>query len=377
MQVIPLMATKILYVITKANWGGAQRYVYDLATAARDQGYDVAVAYGEPGVLSANLAEAHIRTIPIAELRRDVAPSKDVLVYRKLRNIFRQEQPDVVHINSAKAGGLGTLAARSAGIRKIIFTAHGWAFNENRPWWQKILIWNVSGFTVLLSHKTICVSEAVRRDIRGFPFTGKKLVVIRNGIACTAPSPRDEARGAILPGHTHDYWIGMVSELHTTKRVGDGVRAFAKIKDEFPGAIFVGIGEGEERGELERLIAELGVKDRAFLPGFVHDVRTKLSAFDLFVHTSRSEALAYAILEAGCASLPVISTDVGGIPEIIKDGEHGLLVPPFQPDAVAEKLRAMLKDPEQAGRMGNALRARIEGSFSLSRMVSETLALYR
>ena len=371
------MATKILYVITKANWGGAQRYVYDLATAARDEGYDVAVAYGEPGVLSANLAEAHIRTIPIAELRRDVAPSKDVLVYRKLRNIFRQEQPDVVHINSAKAGGLGTLAARSAGIRKIIFTAHGWAFNENRPWWQKILIWNVSGFTVLLSHKTICVSEAVRRDIRGFPFTGKKLVVIRNGIACAAPSPRDEAREAILPGHTHDYWIGMVSELHTTKRVGDGVRAFAKIKDEFPGAIFVGIGEGEERGELERLIAELGVKDRAFLPGFVHDVRTKLFAFDLFVHTSRSEALGYAILEAGCASLPVISTDVGGIPEIIKDGEHGLLVPPFQPDAVAERLRAMLKDPEQAERMGNALRARIEGSFSLSRMVSETFALYR
>jgi len=215
------MATRILYVITKANWGGAQRYVYDLAVAARDAGHEVAVAYGEAGILSTNLTGAGIRTILVPELGRDVSLSKDLIVYRKLKNLFKHENPDVVHINSAKAGGLGALAARTAGIKKIIFTAHGWAFNEARPLWQKILIWKLSGLTVLLSDKTICVSEAVKRDIQYFPFIRRKLVVIKNGIACTTQMSRDEARQTILPGHQNNYRIGMVSELHVTKRVSD------------------------------------------------------------------------------------------------------------------------------------------------------------
>ena len=371
------MATRILYVITKANWGGAQRYVYDLALAARDAGHEVAVAYGEAGVLSANLAEVDIRTILVPELERNVALGKDLVVYRKLKYLFKLEKPDVVHLNSAKAAGIGALAARRARVSHIIFTAHGWAFNEARPFWQRILIWLFSGITVLLSDKTVCVSEAIRRDISLFPFIQRKLVVIHNGVICATQLPRDEAREAILPGHKHNYWIGMVSELHTTKRISDGVRAFAKIKDEFPDAVFVGIGEGEERGELEKLIAELNIKDRAFFPGFVRDVKTKLSAFDLFVHTSRSEALGYAVLEAGCASLPVISTRVGGIPEIIEDGVHGLLVPPFRADLAAERLRSIMQEPGQARKLGSALKTRVESAFSLSQMIHKTLALYR
>ncbi len=371
------MAIKILYVITKANWGGAQRYVYDLAVAARDAGNEVAVVCGEAGVLSANLAEAHIRTIPIPELERNVSMGKDIEVYRRFKRLFRNEKPTVVHLNSAKAAGLGALAARKARVPHIIFTAHGWAFNEARPFWQRVLIWLLSGVTVLLSHKTICVSEAIRRDISSFPCIRRKLIVIRNGIACTPQLPRDEAREALrLPDHTRNYWIGMVSELHATKRVSDGVRAFAKIKDDFPDAIFVGVGEGEERGELEELITELGVSDRVFFPGFIHDVKTKLSAFDLFFHTSQSEALGYAVLEAGCAALPVISTNVGGIPEIITDGVHGLLIPPFHPDIAAEKLRELMRNPEQARKLSSALHTRVERDFAAGKMISQTLALY-
>lgn len=370
------MATRILYVITKANWGGAQRYVYDLATEAKKNGYDVTVAYGEAGVLSANLAVANIRTIPVPELGRDIALNKDLIVYRKLKHLFEREEPDVVHLNSAKAAGLGALAARRTRVPHIIFTAHGWAFNEARPLWQRVLTWFFSGITVLLSHKTICVSESIRRDIGLFPFVRKKLVVIHNGITCIAQLTRDEARESILPNQKHNYWIGMVSELHATKRISDGIRAFAKIKDEFPDVIFVSVGEGEERGELEKLISELNVRDRVFLPGFVPDVKTKLSAFDLFLHTSRSEALGYVVLEAGCASLPVISTRVGGIPEIIEDTVHGVLIPPFRPDLVADKIREIIHNPEYALKLRGALKTRVELLFSLSEMTRKTFNLY-
>lgn len=370
------MATRILYVITKANWGGAQRYVYDLATGAKNEGFEVAVACGEAGVLSANLHIAGIRIIPVPALARDIAPGRDVKAYQALKELFVKEKPDIVHLNSAKAAGLGAFAARRARVPRIIFTAHGWAFNEERPFWQRILIWLFSGITVLLSNKTICVSDAVRRDIYRFPFTAKKLVVIHNGIACTPQLPREQAREAILPNHQHNYWIGMVSELHTTKRISDGVRAFAKIKDEFPNAIFVAVGEGEERAELEKLIDELHIRDRVFFPGFVQDVKTKLSAFDLFIHTSRSEALAYAVLEAGCASLPVISTRVGGIPEIIEDKVSGVLIPPFRQDLAANELRALINNPGAARELGKALKTRVESTFSLPKMIRKTLSLY-
>lgn len=367
---------RILYVITKANWGGAQKYVYDLALAAKDAGHEVKVAYGESGTLSARLADAHIPIVAIPAMGRNVHLGNDSHLFFSLRALFERERPDVVHLNSAKAAGLGALTARIAGVPRIIFTAHGWAFNESRPWWQRVLIWNLSGITVLLAHTTICVSDAVKRQISSFPFATRKCVVIKNGVTCPALLPREEAREALLPNHARTYWIGMISELHTTKRISDAIDAFARLKDEFPDAILVVIGEGEERKRLQKLIHEKNLTGRVFILGFVPQAPAKLSAFDLFLHTSRSEALAYAILEAGCAALPTIATAVGGIPEIIEDGVSGILVPPLRPDLVAEKMRGLMQDTTRAHQLGTNLHSRVVTEFSESKMAAYTLALY-
>ena len=119
---------KILYVITKANWGGAQKYVYELATAMKERGHEVAVAYGTEGLLAERLGQAGIRTLPIGGLSRDIDAKAEVSAWRSLLSLIKEEQPDLVHVNSSK-GGLALIAARIAGIRRIIFTAHGWAFN--------------------------------------------------------------------------------------------------------------------------------------------------------------------------------------------------------------------------------------------------------
>ncbi|MDO8565324.1 MAG: glycosyltransferase [bacterium] len=173
---------KIIYGITKSNFGGAQRYVFDLATETQKAGHEVAVICGAGGVLVEKLKENGIRVIEIEGMKRDISLIDE---FRSLHFIFRtlyKERPDVFHTNSSKMGGLGNIAARLAGVKKIIFTGHGWAFNEPRLEWQKVLIKFLAWLTILLSHKTICVSEKTKRDVVGWPFVKNKLVVIHNGI---------------------------------------------------------------------------------------------------------------------------------------------------------------------------------------------------
>ena len=181
---------KIIYGITKSNFGGAQRYVYELARAAKEGGHDVSVICGGPsfaeasagkeGVLVEKLKNHGIKVFPIPHMQRDISLIDE---FRSFHFIFRtlfKEKPDVFHSNSSKMGGIGNLAARFAGGKKIIFTGHGWAFKENRPWLEKIVIKFFAWLTILLSHKTICVSEQTRKDISIWPFIKDRLLLIKN-----------------------------------------------------------------------------------------------------------------------------------------------------------------------------------------------------
>ena len=369
---------KILYVITKANWGGAQKYVFDLATAAKARGYDVAVAVGGSGPLTEKLQVAGVRIIPLS-LKQRRSFLGDLITFgalTSLMRIMREERPDLVHTNSAKAGGLGCLAARLVGIPRIIFTAHGWEFNAPRNVFARIGIRIFCWITVLLSHGTICVSEAIRRDAQSFPFVRSKLKVIHNGISCTERKPREEARASLLSEHAGRYWIGMVSELHPTKRIDDALRAFSMVAANYPETILVILGSGTERKRLESVIDLLGLRDRVFLLGFVADGGSYMNAFDIFMHSSRSEALGFVILEAGCAQLPVIGCRVGGIPEIIESGRNGLLTAPEDPRALADALRTLLEDKQRAAELGIALQKTVLENFSKETMLEKTFTLY-
>ncbi|MHB1769633.1 MAG: glycosyltransferase family 4 protein [Minisyncoccota bacterium] len=367
---------KILFVITKGTWGGAQRYVYDLAAAAQGAANEVVVACGEPGELAEHLRLAGIRTVAVRGLSRDVGILREFFAFFGLLRLFTRERPDIVHLNSSKAGVIGCIAARLTKIPHIIFTAHGWAFNEARPWWQRAVLYLASGIIVLFSHETICVSEAVKRDIGRFPFLRSKLVVIRLGIDCPPRLSREEARAALGPYAIGRYWVGMISELHPTKRIADAIRAFGTFVKTHPEAILVVIGAGQERERLESLVRDLHMRDHVSFAGFREDAAALLGAFDLFIHASRSEALGYAVLEAGCAALPVVATRVGGIPEIILDDGHGLLVQRENPAALAVAMESLIQDPRRAAELGARLHARVTGAFSKERMISETFACY-
>lgn len=367
---------RILFAITKANWGGAQRYVFDLAMAAKTAGHEVLVAYGEPGILAAKLEAAGIRSVQISALGRDVRLKRDSAALGELVRFMKEFRPDVIHLNSSKAGVLGAFAARIAGVRNIIFTAHGWAFNEDRPLWQRIAFGLIHGAGVLMSTTTICVSEATRHDMRWLPFSAKKFTTIHNGVDCDSLAEKDAARTALLPEDRDGTWIGMISELHPTKRVSDAIEAMALLGEAHPDAKLVVLGEGEERATLETLIRQKSLENKVHLAGFVKDASRQLKAFDIFLHASRSEALGYVILEAGCGSLPVVATNVGGIPEIITGSVSGMLVPKNDPERIASALASLLDNPEYAAQLGSALHDRVLKDFSKKEMIIKTLALY-
>lgn len=389
---------KILYLITKSNFGGAQRYVFDLATSAQKLGHDVVVGFGGAGELAQRLVEANIRTIAIPSLDRDVNVGADIKTFFHLLDIFSTESPDVIHLNSSKMGGLGAAAARiwngwewgrkfiGKGGRptRIIFTGHGWAFNEERSDFERFIIGLLHWLTIQLSHKTIAVSRRTREQVSALPLAWHKLVVVYNGVGTSKTLSKKAALEDIF-GDKKGEWltgkplvVGTLAELHKNKGLSFAIEGFAQLKKQTNTPfIFVILGEGEERAHLDALIVKFGLEKTVFLAGHKEGGVKLLSAFDVFLLPSITEAFPYAILEAGNVGLPVVATAVGGIPEIIDDMQSGILIQSKNGGEVARAISFLIENPERRVQLGSAIAERIRGRFNIKTMVNETLALYQ
>lgn len=386
---------KILYVITKSNWGGAQRYVYDLATSLPKDEFEAGVIAGGNGLLKEKLEQAGITVTSLEAMERDINLKKELLSAFELWKIFRKHKPDIVHLNSSKAGGLGALAARFALVPQIIFTAHAWAFNENRGTMSKLLISFLHWVTVILSHHTIAVSESVKEQVIHMPFVKNKIDVIHLGISPFPLLEKEEARKFLRstivsagPDHsksphdgrteetdsTSEVWIGTISELHPVKGIPYAIDAIAFLKEEYPDLQFYIIGEGDQRALIEKQIVKRRLESNVHLAGFVDDAKSYLQAFDIFILSSLSEAFGYSLVEAGLAGVPVIASDVGGIPEVIDDA--GILVPPRNGRAIADAIKKLIVLPEERQQLATSLRERTITSFNKNSMCSKTIDAY-
>jgi glycosyltransferase involved in cell wall biosynthesis len=372
---------KILYIITKGNFGGAQRYVFDLATNLAKDKFETIVALGEGETLEKKLKDAGIRVIKIHALGRNMNFTKDIVSFFEIVKIIRNEKPDIVHLNSSKAGGIGALAVRirnlvSKSNTQAIFTGHGWAFNEERNIFSKAIIAILHWFTILLSHKTIAVSEKIKSQIKIFPFIKQKIVCIHNGIKPITFFGKEDARERLIPHDTSPLWIGMIAELHKNKGVDFAIEAFATIAQDFPDSKLIIIGEGEERKNLEKRIAELELNERILLLGFIRDANTYLKAFDIGLCTSRTDTFPYVPLEMGLAGVPVIASWVGGIPEIIVSGESGILNQKGDIDGIARSIVELIQDDVERNTLIKNLEERVRNEFTFSKMLEKTEAVY-
>lgn len=369
---------KILYVITKSNWGGAQRYVFDLATSLDKNIFDIGVVLGGNGLLKQKLTSENISTISLPSLERDINLKKELLSAKRLWQILKKEKPDIVHLNSSKAGAIGAIVARAAGVKKIIFTAHAWAFNENRSFLSQIIITFFHWLTVILSHKTIAVSESVKNQIIHLPFIKNKIEVIYPGIQQFEFKTRENSRNLLTSKNEtlENIWVGTIAELHPIKGLVYYIDAINLIKDKYPDVKFCVLGEGEERKNLEGIITENELTEKVQLLGFMEDAKTYLKAFDIFVLPSLSEAFGYVVGEAGIAALPVIASNVGGIPEIIENNISGILVPSKNPLALATAIESYIQNPLLRELHGKKLNESVIKNFNLETTIQKTELLY-
>jgi glycosyltransferase involved in cell wall biosynthesis len=373
----PPTRTKVLFLITKSNWGGAQRYVYDLATTLDQTLYEPVVVLGERvmtsdttplvagvmiddrpkqkqvkqgGELTQKLAAAGIRTISLKTLQRDFSLTKELRFARELWQILRHERPTILHVNSSKAGGVGCFVGQLALVPRVIFTAHGWAFNENRSRVQKTIIKTLHWLTVLLSHKTIAVSRAIVTQMN-WPLVAKKMIVINPGRTIPEFESRLTARTTIinvyppLATHVADVWLFILGELHPVKQHKRLFRAMQSIIVDYPHVRLVCIGQGELQEDLQDYIEKNDLTEHVFLIGHIHEAATTLKAADLFVLPSLSESYGYVLHEAGLAQVPIIASSVGGIVDIISDPTEGTLVDPRDQEGLTQAIRTFLQTP--------------------------------
>ena len=386
---------KVLILITKSNWGGAQRYVFDLATNLPRDRYEVKVMAGGGGILIDKLQAAGIAANGDLPIGRDISLFQDIKAFFKLLKILRTEKPDVLHVNSSKIGGLGTLSGRLAGVPRIIFTSHGWAWNESRPLWQKFLIGGLYWLTLVFAHETIVVSAAAKKQARFLPFVQNKMTIIHNGLSPSAGFSRANARLELTRRHealkeavagvseSHLIWVGTIAELHHIKGYRYAIEAIGRLvemlSERHPHLklVYTMIGDGEERARLEQQINEAGLADKVFLLGAVDQAAEFLKAFDIFLLASLSEGLAYVIIEAGAAGAPVVATAVGGIPEVVSDMSSGILVQPRNARELAHALDFFIEHPMERKAYGATLRSKVAESFTLKEMVERTAQIYR
>jgi len=376
---------RVLFVVTKGNWGGAQRYVYDLATGLTAHGYQVTVAAGalkgRKSELLESLKTKGIATVELHHLERDLSWKGDWRSFRELLRLIRNTRPEILHLNSSKAGFLGALAGRVQRVPRIIFTAHGWASEESRPWKERALYRTVHWMTVLLSHATITVSEHTKKHLRHFPFATNKMTTVYNGVTVPeTPLQRGEAWELLikhiprLAAHYTSYRIATIAELHPNKGLDTALEGLAALHT-IPW-VWVIMGNGELRTELEKKIRDRGLDEQVILAGRIEGAADFLPAFDLFLLPSRKEGLPYVLLEAGAARLPVLATSVGGIPEIVRSMKNGLLIDPNVPTAITDAVRLLSADPKKSEYFGHRLKESVEQNFSTETMIGGTIRLY-
>lgn len=377
---------KILYIITKSNFGGAGKYVYDLSTNAKENGYEVVVACGGEGLLTEKLDSQNIRTIIVPNLERDLSILKEFKVLSSLRSIYKGEKPDIVHLNSSKIGGIGALAGRLEKVPKIIFTAHGWAFNENRNVIWKIFMYTASWFTILLSNTVITISLKEERQALAFPFVStKKARMIYNGVGNIDFEEKESARsliekitGIILP--TDTTIIGTIGELHTNKGYMYALKMCKQLIERNRKFLYLIIGEGEQRNKLETYIRKEGLERHVKLLGAIPDAATSstlLKAFDIFLLPSTKEGLPYVLLEAGLAEVPVLATRVGGIPELIEHEKTGLLSTPKNEGALTIQIEKILYDEQLRQDFSKSYSEVVRQNFNKNLMLESIFSEYR
>ena len=376
---------RVVQIITKLELGGAQQLCLELCRRLDRRRFEAVLVSGAEGEL---VAEARrlpdVRFEVVGPLVREVSPVADAAALAALVRLLGRERrtaegPLVVHTHSSKAGALGRLAARLAGVRHVVHTIHGYAFHAWQPKVVRRLYQTIERVASRFADALVAVAEENRRTgIALGLFPPERCEVIAGGIDVAAfrrpPEARERARAALgLPADSGV--VGMVACLKPQKAPEDFVAMAARVRAAVPGTRFLIAGDGERRAAVEAAARAAGLDGDLRLLGWRRDVPDILAALDVLVLTSRWEGLPLVFPQAMAAGRPVVATNVNGAPEAVREGVTGYLVPPGDVEALADRVIDLLRNPDRRRAMGEAARS-AAAAFDVDAMTRRYEALY-
>lgn len=363
---------KVVHVNTERGWRGGEQQVLYLARGLREAGVQQTFVCQPTGELAKRLTGEGFEV-----LGRRMGGYADLRSSWFVARHARRVGADLLHLHTANAHAIGTRAARWAGRpRPRTVIARRVAYSIFR---HSFLGLNRIKYTRTVD-RILCITEAVRRQLLEDGLPAERLVVVPSGVdpeRFEAVEDKAQAFRTAL-GIPADAWVvGAVGALTPEKGHETLVRAAAPLRDAIPTLRVVLVGEGPLRPAIEELVAALDLGDRVHLAGFRDDVPAWLRWFDCLAFPSLMEGMGTTVLDALCLATPVVASRVGGIPEIIRDGEEGLLVEPGDPEALAAALARLHDDPALGIQLGRRGRERVLASYTWKHTVRATLAAYR
>lgn len=365
----------VLHLDTGRNWGGGQQQVLYLHRGLLERGVPSILVCRKDSPLAEKAAAEPVPSVPM-EMRAGFGFQSAA----RIAKLARLHQANTLHMHTSYAHSLGLRAARSLKSdvhkvvsRRVAFPRKPNPFSKRKYLGRKI--------------RYIAISSAVRETLIRLGVLENAISIVYSGINLDRFSrpeiqypqseiryPQSEIRNQIPPG---SFVVGCVGSLVPCKGHAVLIEAIATVAKIVPNILCLIVGEGPERARLESLIRRRHLEEIVILTGQRKEVPQLLSLMNLFVMPSLQEGLGLALLEAMAAGKPVIASNVGGIPEVICDSQTGLLVPPAQPNALAEALIALSRDPARMAALASNARKRVRECFSDKSMVEGTLAVYR
>jgi glycosyltransferase involved in cell wall biosynthesis len=376
---------KIAQVITRMDWGGSPDIVRILSNRLDTLKFDVWLIYGateHPSLKTKQFLKFfEDRAVFIPHLVRNLSIISDILAFIELYNLFRKEKFDIVHTHTAKAGTLARLAASLAGVKVIVHTPHGHNFYGYFSRLASICVVLIEKFLAIFTDKIVALTQLEYQDYLKFKLAGpSKISLIYQGLELdeyrVADSVAQKTREELKIRHEEQV-VGIVCRLEPIKGAGYFIEAAREVLKSFDNLKLVIVGEGSLRKDLENMVKQWGLSDRFIFTGWREDVASVMSIFEILVLPSLNEAVGMVLIEAQSLGIPVIASRVGGIPEVVKDKETGLLVPSADYRSLAAAIKQLLADKGRLLRLGKQAKVWVNGRFRAEDMVETISQLYQ
>lgn len=374
---------RVMRIIARLNTGGPAIHVSLLSRGLDADGCFktrlVAGLIGEAeGDMSYLARESGLDLITLPALGREISPFADFMTTLALFRLMRRWRPHIVHTHTAKAGFVGRLAAWLAGVPVIVHTFHGHVFHSYFGPLTTQLFLILERLAALISTAILTVSDGLRDELLGYHIAPPhKIRVVPLGLDLAPFTHAETLRGRFrreLGISTDAPLVGIIGRLVPVKHHDLFLAAARLVLDTVPDACFVVVGDGQRRAELVSLVGEMGLAGRVIFTGWRRDLPRIYADLGALVISSKNEGTPVSLIEAMAAGVPVVSTAVGGVPDLLKRGDLGLLVPPGDPSALAAGIVAALARPS-ADRIGRA-REQVLRYHSADRLTADIRALY-